>query len=89
MEEMAGNIVEHGFDDGKKKHSADVRVVYKNDELLLRISDDCRAFDPKEKLELVDNADVTKNIGLRMVHRLAKSMSYTNMMGLNVLTMTI
>ena len=89
MEEMAENIVEHGFDDGKKKHSADVRVVYKNDELLLRISDDCRAFDPKEKLELVDNADVTKNIGLRMVHRLAKSMSYTNMMGLNVLTMTI
>lgn len=88
MEEMAANVVEHGFDDGKR-HSADVRVVYKDDELVLRISDDCRAFDPKEKLDLVDNTDVTKNIGLRMVQRLAKSMSYTNMMGLNVLTMTI
>ena len=88
MEEMADNIVEHGFDDGKK-HFADVRVVYKNDELTLRIKDDCRAFDPKEKLALVDPDDVTKNIGLRMVQKLAKDMSYTNMLGLNVLTMTI
>ena len=88
MEEMAGNIVEHGFDDGKE-HSADVRVVYKDDELVLRISDDCRAFDPKEKMALIDPDDVTKNIGLRMVHKLAKGMSYTNVLGLNILTMTI
>lgn len=88
MEEMAANIVEHGFDDGEK-HFTDVRVVYKNDELTLRIKDDCRAFDPKEKLALVDPDDITKNIGLRMVQKLAKDMSYTNMLGLNVLTMTI
>ncbi len=89
MEEMAGNIVEHGFDDGKKDHSADVRVVYKDDELVLRITDDCRAFDPKEQLKLIDPDDVTKNIGLRMVQKLARSISYTNMLGLNVLTMKL
>lgn len=88
MEEMAMNIVKHGFNDGKK-HSADVRVVYKDDELLLRIQDDCKAFNPEEKLALIDSEDLTKNIGLRMVHRLAKHMSYMNMLGLNVLTITI
>ena len=61
----------------------------KKGELLLRIKDDCRHFDPKEKLALIDPDDMTKNIGLRMVSKLAKTMSYTNMLGLNVLTITI
>ena len=88
LEEMAYNIVKHGFSDGKK-HTIDVRVVYKEEELLLRIKDDCRAFDPKEKLALIDPEDVTKNIGLRMVSRISKQMSYSNMLGLNVLTIVI
>ena len=85
MEEMAGNIVEHGFTDGKK-HMVDVRVVNRKDGLLLRIKDDCKAFNPKEKLALIDPEDVTHNIGLRMVQRLAREMSYSNVLGLNVLT---
>lgn len=85
MEEMAGNIVEHGFNDGKK-HMVDVRVVNRKDGLLLRIKDDCRAFNPKEKLALIDPEDITHNIGLRMVQRLAREMSYSNVLGLNVLT---
>ena len=88
MEEMAGNIVEHGFSDGKK-HMVDVRVVNRAEGLLLRIKDDCRAFDPKEKLALIDPEDVTHNIGLRMVQRLAKDLSYSNVMGLNVLTILL
>lgn len=93
MDEMAANVVEHGFDDGAK-HYVEVRVVYKaggnkEDELLLRIKDDCRPFDPKEKLALINPDDLTKNIGLRMVSKLAKTMSYTNILGLNVLTITI
>lgn len=66
MEEMAGNIVEHGFTDGKR-HMVDVRVVNRSEGLLLRIKDDCRAFNPKEKLELIDPADVTHNIGLSII----------------------
>ena len=88
MEEMAGNVVQHGFVD-KKKHSADIRVVYKENELLLRIRDDCRLFDPKERVALFSPEDVTHNIGLRMVSRIAKSMNYQNMLGLNVLTITV
>ncbi|MBR2281194.1 MAG: ATP-binding protein [Spirochaetales bacterium] len=88
LEEMASNIVEHGFD-GKGSHSIDVRVVHKDDDLLLRIKDDCRAFNPEEKMRLLDPEDITHNIGLRMVHGLAKETFYSNVLGLNIFTMTI
>jgi anti-sigma regulatory factor (Ser/Thr protein kinase) len=88
MEEMAGNIVEHGFTDGKD-HMVDVRVVNRPEGLLLRIKDDCRAFNPKEKLELIDPEDVTHNIGLRMAQRFARELSYSNVLGLNVLTILL
>ncbi len=88
MEEMAVNIIKHGFNDGKK-HSIDIRVAYKGDKLILRIKDDCRVFNPKEAQELFDPADITHNIGIRMVSRLAKSMVYQNTLGMNVLTITI
>ncbi len=87
-EEMAGNIVEHGFD-GKKTYHIDVHVVYKDDSLLLRIKDNCRTFNPKEVQNLFDPDDVTHNIGLRIVSKTAKSMSYHNCLGLNVLTINI
>ncbi|MBO4653348.1 MAG: ATP-binding protein [Lachnospiraceae bacterium] len=88
MEEMAGNVVKHGFSD-QKKHSIDVRVVLKGDELRLRLRDDCKPFDPKERAELFTPEDITHNIGLRMVSRIAKSMNYQNMLGLNVLTILV
>ena len=54
MEEMAGNVVKHGFSKDKKKHSIDGRVVYKDNEVILRIKDDCVPFDPGERQKIVD-----------------------------------
>ncbi len=88
MEEMAANIVKHGFSDGKS-HTVDVRVVNKPEGLRLRIKDDCRAFNPREKLELIDPKDVTHNIGLRMTQRFARNLNYNNVIGLNVLTIDL
>ena len=89
FEEMAGNIVEHGFAD-RRKHSIDIRVVCKGeDELLLRLRDDCRAFNPKEFSGLFESEDITRNIGIRMVSKISKSMEYQNMLGLNVLTIRV
>lgn len=87
LEEMATNIVKHGFTD-KKKHSVDVRVIYGTDGLMLRIKDDCLNFNPQEKLELIDPEDKTHNIGIRMVSNIAKDMSYHSVLGLNVLTVS-
>ena len=89
MEEMAGNIVEHGFTKDKKSHSADIRVVLKDRDIILRIKDDCMPFDPGERQKLADGADPAKNIGIRMVFRLARDVQYQNILGLNVLTVRI
>jgi Na+-driven multidrug efflux pump/anti-sigma regulatory factor (Ser/Thr protein kinase) len=88
MEEMAGNVVSHGFEEDTKKHSVDVRVVYKDNGLILRITDDCRAFDPETRRKIVDSDDPFSNIGIRMVYDTAASVHYQSVLGLNVLTIT-
>ena len=89
MEEMAGNIIEHGFTKDEKKHSVDIRVVHKDDDFILRIKDDCIPFDPGERLKMAGGDDVTKNIGIRMVFKIAQDVQYQNVLGLNVLTIRV
>ena len=89
MEEMAGNIVDHGFTKDKKRHSVDVRVVHKDNDVILRIKDDCVPFDPGERLKMSQGDDAAKNIGIRMIFRMAGDVRYQNLLGLNVLTIRI
>ena len=89
MEEMAGNIVTHGFGKDEKKHSVDIRVIHKEDDVILRIRDNCAAFNPSEHAKLMDPGDMGKNVGIRLVYRMASSVSYQNLLGMNVLTMRI
>lgn len=89
LEEMAGNVVSHGFVKDKKSHTVDVRVVHKNEDIILRLKDDCVPFDPGVRKTLTDLADPTKIIGIRMVFRLAKDVQYQSILGLNVLTIKI
>ncbi len=89
MEEMAGNIVSHGFSKDKKPHSVDVRVVYKAGDVVLRLRDDCVPFDPGERLKLTGEDDPLRNIGIRMIYRLADDIDYRILLGLNVLTIRI
>jgi len=88
-EEMASNIVEHGFTKDNKNHSIDVRAIYKNKVIILKIRDNCIPFNPEERSKLVDQDDITKNIGIRMIYKLSKDIQYQNILGLNVLTMRI
>ena len=89
MEEMAGNIVEHGFSKDSKKHSIDLRVVHKDDSIILRIKDDCVPFDPKDRNRITEEDDPAKNIGIRMIYRIMNDINYENLLGLNVLTIRI
>ena len=89
MEEMAGNIVDHGFTKDRRRHSVDVRVVHKDGKVILRIKDDCVPFDPGERLRMSGDSDASKNMGIRMVFKIAEKVAYQNILGLNVLTMTI
>lgn len=90
IEEMAGNVLEHGFADGKAHH-LDVRVLVKDGSLILRLRDDCRKFDLREKVEkwAPDPKNPEKNIGIRMVMGMAKDIAYTNTMNTNNLIVTL
>ena len=88
IEEMAGNIVKFGFVSGKK-NSIDIRVVYKDGGILIRLKDTCRPFDPKSMSEIFSPEDITHNIGIRMVSRISRKMDYSYVLGLNVLTIRI
>ena len=89
IEEMAGNIVAHGFEKDSRKHSVDVRVAHKDGALILRLKDDCVPFDPASRSKIMDPEDITRNIGIRLIYSAAKDISYQNMLGLNVLTVKI
>jgi hypothetical protein len=67
----------------------DVRVVHKDGDVILRIKDDCVPFDPGERQTIAAGDDITKNIGIRMVFKMAQDVQYQNILGLNVLTIRI
>ena len=82
IEEMAGNIVDYGFDDGKK-HFVDVRVIVNGEQIIIRIRDDCRSFDPKKWAEIHNPDDSTAHIGIRLVRKIATEFNYVNVLKLN------
>ena len=93
LEEMAGNVVAHGFKKDKRDHSVDIRVTHKRDDhlddLILRIKDDCVPFNPRERLEMLDPEDKAHGIGTRIVFKSATSIDYQHILGLNVLTIRL
>ena len=86
LEEMAVNVVEHGFNKDDKNHLIDAHVMYKDDKLLLRIKDDCVPFNPQERADQVNPDDPMKGVGIRMVMKIAEEVNYNSLLGLNVLT---
>ena len=89
LEEMAGNVVLHGFTKDRRPHSLDIRVSHKGDDVILRLRDDCVAFNPLERARIMDTDDGMKNVGIRLAHKIAKDFRYQNLLGLNVLLMRI
>ena len=85
----AGNVVQHGFSLDRKQHSADIRVIHKEDEVILRIRDNCAAFDPSEYHRSMQPDGSGKNVGIQIVYGIAKEVNYQNLLGMNVLTMRI
>lgn len=83
VEEMAGNIIKHGFSHDEKSHSIDVRIIKKQEGFLVRIRDDCLIFDPVNQLKLYSEEDRMHHMGLRMIITTAKDVQYTSILKLN------
>jgi Na+-driven multidrug efflux pump/anti-sigma regulatory factor (Ser/Thr protein kinase) len=84
IEEMAGNVIQHGFRDGKPHHLS-VLILNKPDRWVLRFRDDCRAFDPVHYRP----ADMEDALGIRLVQGLARDAYYTYSMNLNNLALIL
>ena len=89
LEEMAGNVVDHGFIKDNKNHMGEAHVVIKDGRVMLRLKDDCIPFDPMERAEQMKDDDPLRKIGIRMVMKIARDITYQNLMGLNVLTIRL
>ena len=91
IEEMAVNILDYGFIEGRNNR-IDIRLVRKQEQdLILRIRDNCEGFDPVNYYEMAkpDENDPARHIGIRMVFRMVKDVKYVNSLGLNNLTIRI
>ncbi len=89
LEEMAGNVVTHGFSMDDRKHTVIVKAIHKNDDVILTIKDDCLAFDPAARNNINNIEDPTRYIGIRMIFKIASEVNYQNVLGLNFLTIKI
>ncbi|MCQ2794187.1 MAG: hypothetical protein MJ207_02335 [Bacilli bacterium] len=73
-----------------RHHTCEMRVVYKNDELVLRVRDDCPKFRIGEKSDrIAQGADATKNMAIRIIMGLAKDVEYVNMLKVNNLIVKV
>ena len=87
VEEMGRNIIEHGF--GEEKHLVSFRIFVKDGDLTLSMRDDCPKFDPKAYLQMCSPKEKQMHLGISMVMKLAKDVSYVNVVNMNWLVITL
>lgn len=85
IEELATNVIEHGFIKDDKKHYCDIRVMIEQDEVILRIRDDCPYFNIRERYDSLSKKDKRSGMGIRMVFSAAKDVNYISILKTNTL----
>lgn len=88
-EELAGILAEHGFSDGKP-HNINARLVAKNEDLMIRMRDDCKAFNMTEYYNLImESQDPEKDTGFAIVMKLSRDVKYSFTFGANNLIVRV
>ena len=81
FEELSLNTIEYGFPHCKKQPGIDLRVVFTDDSLILRLRDNCPAFDVERRIaqkisEAEDPAEA--GLGLSLIAGLADNIRYVH-----------
>ena len=88
-EELSAFLAEHGFKDGKEHH-INARLVSKDDDLIIRMRDDCKPLNLQDYYQLIkDSQDKTKEISLAIIFEMAKEVKYTSTFGANNLIIRV
>ena len=69
-----------------KNAQAEVRIICKDDELIIRFRDNGRPMFTGDKVEVNDPSDPAANIGIKMLIDMATDITANSIMGLNVIT---
>ena len=88
-EELSIFLSEHGFKDGKP-HSINARLVAKDEDLIIRMRDDCKLLNLREYYQMLSdnsgdtNGGVAKEaLGLPIIFKASKEVQYTPTFGAN------
>jgi len=83
VEEMAGNILQHGVPRKADRACVDYRIFVNKGRICLCLRDYCEAFDPTRYFEAHRNDSDYDHTGIRMVMSRAKEVRYFNTFGGN------
>jgi Na+-driven multidrug efflux pump/anti-sigma regulatory factor (Ser/Thr protein kinase) len=91
IEEMAANIYNYGYPKSKARCSIEVLIAKKDDYYILRIRDNGIPFDPVKwyHIHQAELTDPGKNIGIRIVSKMAKDVRYVHMLNYNNLIIKV
>ncbi|MBR0234390.1 MAG: hypothetical protein IJQ47_10105, partial [Synergistaceae bacterium] len=82
-------LAEHGFNDGKT-HTINARLVAKNEDLIIRMRDDCKPLNLTEYYKFLNTPEEKeKEAGLAIIMNMAKEVIYTPTFGANNLIIKI
>lgn len=81
VEEVSTNIFEHNQD--QTKHFVDLKIRIDNGAVMIRFRDNCRPFNPKDRIAMLNDNELEHNIGLRIISKLSKNMEYAHVLNLN------
>ena len=91
IEESLMNTIQHGYDDDTE-HPISLKLALDKDEVVLRLEDDAREFNPlaTPRLEKSDAfPDSAKGLGIHLVRNMMNAMSYSRENDKNILEIWI
>jgi len=88
VEELTANIIENEFNKDNKENTIDIFASINNDEITIRLRDNCVPFDPHSKLGM-EGKESFEDIGIKMVAKIAKEMNYQITFGMNIVTIKL
>ena len=86
FEEITSNIILHGFPRCKKDPGIDLRVVYNPKELVMRIQDNCPAYNVERQIAMAvndDTLDPEEKLGLKILGGMADDIKYVHSLETN------
>ncbi|MBQ7067779.1 MAG: ATP-binding protein, partial [Synergistaceae bacterium] len=88
-EELGIFLAEHGFNDGQT-HTINARLVAKNEDLIIRMRDDCKPLNLTEYYKFLNTPEEKeKEAGLAIIMNMTKEVIYTPTFGANNLIIKI